>query len=102
MIGGAMMSPESEPTSRPPKVAVTALERCEPGTPLASTPVAAEGATPSPRPTRKRDASSAVKENCAQTGAMSVPKDQSMTPAKSTSLPPYFCASQPPGICVKA
>ena len=63
-----MMSPESEPTSRPPKVAVTALERCEPGTPLASTPVAAEGATPSPRPTRKRETRSAVKENCAQTG----------------------------------
>ena len=68
MMGGAMMRPEREPTSRPPKVAVTALERWEPGTPLARTPVAAEGATPSPRPTRKRETRSAVKEKLGARG----------------------------------
>ena len=70
-----MAGPESEPTSRPPKVAVTALGAASRARPWQA-PVAAEGATPSPRPTRKRDASSAVKDQFAQTGAMSVPKDR--------------------------
>ena len=68
--------------------------------PLARMPVAAEGATPSPRPTRKRESSRALKENCAHMGAIRVPKDHSMTPPNSTTLPPYFCASQPP--CFRA
>ena len=80
MIGGAMSKPLKEPTSRPPKAVVTALDRWLGGTPFAKTPVAAAGATPSPRPTKNLDARSAGMPSAAHHGAMRVPSDQSMTP----------------------
>ena len=100
MIGGAMSKPNNEPTSRPPKAEVTAFDRWLGGTPFANTPVAADGATPSPRPTKNLDASNAGMPSAAHHGAMSVPNDQSMTPQNKTALPPYLLANHPPGICV--
>lgn len=80
MIGGAMSKPSKDPTSKPPKVAVTALERCDGGMVFAKMPVAADGATPSPKPTRNLDASKGAIPNVAHHGAIKVPRDHKMTP----------------------
>ena len=80
MIGGAMSKPSKDPTSNPPKVAVTALDLCDGGIVFAKIPVAADGATPSPKPTINREMSNGPIPKVAHHGAIKVPKDHKMTP----------------------
>ena len=63
---------------------------------LAITVVAEDGARPSPSPTNTRVAHSARRLIFAAGGAMSVPKDQSATPTRSTRAPPILQKQEMP------
>eukprot|EP00955_Chlamydomonas_euryale_P044559 352915-Chlamydomonas_euryale.AAC.9 len=62
----------------------------------------AGNATPSPRPSATRDASSGPVPIAAAVGIAAVKSDQSEMPVVSTVLPPKRSASAPPRSCVAA